>query len=199
VFALAASVDGQRIYVGGSFTALGGDTAHAYVGAVDPSAGRVDQSFQPEFGADGGFPVLALTADSRGVYAGGGGHGGHLAIWNSDGSLQRDIYQTDGGVQAVAVDGSSLYAGGHFANYCVGNAGAGSPYVCDQPAQRRKIFEVSLDSGALTAWAPALNSAHGVFTESVDPSSHALYVGGDFTTVNGAKQARLAWFRSVTT
>jgi hypothetical protein len=196
VFALTASADGQRIYVGGAFPSLGGDTSHAYIGAVDPSAGSLDRTFNPVFEADGGFPILALAADSRGVYAGGGGHGGHLVIWNPEGSLQRAIYQTDGGVQAVAVDGDSLYAGGHFANYCIGNTGAGSPFLCDKPLPRRKLFEVSLGSGALTSWAPTLNSPHGVFTESVDPGSHDLYVGGDFTTVSGAKQAHLAVFRA---
>jgi hypothetical protein len=89
-------------------------------------------------------------------------------------------------VQSVTVDGDSLYAGGHFTNYCVGNTGAGSPFVCSNPLLRRKAFEVSLSSGKLTSWAPRFNSPRGVFAAAVDPATHALWMGGDFTKV-GAK------------
>ena len=82
-------------------------------------------------------------------------------VWNPDGSLQRPVYQTDGGVQAVAVDGDSLYAGGHFTNYCLGNTGAGHPFLCSDPLRRRKAFEVSLSTGDLTPWAPASTALAG--------------------------------------
>jgi hypothetical protein len=190
VYALAVSADGTRLYVGGNFTALNGSSQVPDLGAVNTADGSLDRSFLP--GAT--FPVLAVAADSRGVYVGGGGAGGHLAIWNQDGSLQRPVYQTDGGVQSVSVDGDSLYAGGHFTNYCIGNTGSGSPFSCDKPLSRRKAFEVSLSTGALTSWAPSFNSAHGIFGSAVDPSSKDLWVGGDFTTVNGKRVSRLAVF-----
>lgn len=190
VFSVTPSSDGARLFVGGPFTALGGDTRAAYLGAVNLATGGVDTSFLPR----PGFPVLDVAADSRGVYAGGGGAGGHLGIWNLNGTLQRPVYQTDGGVQNVAVDGDSLYAGGHFTNYCVGNTGSGSPFICDKPLSRRKAFEISLSTGALTSWAPVLNSAHGIFAADVDLATHDLWVGGDFTKVNGKSVARLAVF-----
>ena len=115
-------------------------------------------------------------------------------VWNPDGSLQRPVFQTDGDVQAVAVSGDSLYAGGHFDNYCIGNSGAGAPFICDRPLPRRKLFEVSLTTGAVTNWAPTLNSNLGVFTESTDPQSGDLYVGGDFTTIGSVQQAHLGAF-----
>ena len=192
VLTLSSSPERRRIYVGGSFTALNGMSAHRYLGAVDPTQGQLRERFRPRVD----FPVLSVTAKVGGVYAGGGGHGGHLAIWNADGSLQRPLYQTDGGVQAVKVHGNSLYAGGHFTNYCIGNTGSGSPYTCDRPLQRRKLFEVSLVTGHLTGWAPSLNSPRGVFTESVPARTGDLWVGGDFTTVNSTPQAHLAAFRA---
>jgi len=187
---LTPSAAGERIYVGGTFTSLNGESAYAYMGAVDPSDGTVNTGFNP--GA--AFPILSLVADTRGVYAGGAGHGGHLVIWNEDGSLQRPIYQTDGDVQAVAVYGNSVYAGGHFDNYCVGNTGSGAPFICDNPLTRKKLLEVSLTSGDLASWAPKLNSNLGVFTESTDPLSGDLYVGGDFTTINSLQQKHLGVF-----
>ena len=191
VRALAPSANGSRIYVGGSFSALDGRSGSGYLGAVDPTTGALDAGFSPNLS----FPVLSLDADSNGVYAGGGGSGGHLAIWNADGSLQQPVYQTDGDVQAIAVDGGTVYGGGHFGNYCVDNTGGGAPYMCDKPLRRHKLFAVSLSTGAVTSWAPMLNSNLGVFTEAVDGASGDLWVGGDFTTVNGVSRPHVAVFR----
>src|SRR6478672_2232251 len=191
VYALAISADSASVYVGGNFTSLNGKTAYPYMGAVTTGSGATDTSFQP--GAQ--FPILALTADSRGVYEGAGGSGGHLVIWNLDGTLQRPVYQTDGGVQGVAVDGDSLYAGGHFANYCIGNTGSGHPFLCSNPLSRRKAFEVQLSTGALTGWAPSFNSPHGVLCAVVDPVTHGLWTGGDFTKIGTKAVDHLADFR----
>lgn len=190
VSTLALSPDQADIYAGGAFTSLNGDASRAYLGAVNAATGSTDPAFAPA----AAFPILSLAADSRGVYAGGGGAGGHLVVWNLDGSLQRPVFQTDGGVQTVAVDGDSVYAGGHFVNYCVGNTGSGHPFQCAVNLLRRKVFEVSLSTGALTSWAPTLDSPRGAFTSAVDPTTHALWVGGDFTHVNGAALAHLAEF-----
>ena len=137
--------------------------------------------------------MISVAADSRGVYVGGGGSGGHLGIWELDGSLRR-IYQTDGGVQAVVVDGDSLYGGGHFTNYCVGDTGSGSPFLCTKNLPRRKIFEIDLTTGDFTNWSPSLNSAHGVFALAVEPASHDLWAGGDFTKVGTKTVGHLAVF-----
>lgn len=192
VRALTPSAGGGRIYIGGTFTALDGKGTATYIGAVDPTSGALDPTFQPSVS----FPILSLVADTRGVYAGGGGSGGHLVIWNADGSLQRPVFQTDGDVQAIAVAGDTVYGGGHFDNYCVGNTGSGAPFVCDQSLTRHKLLAVSLTTGDVTTWAPRLNSNLGVFTEAVDAPSGDLWVGGDFTTVNGAAQPHLAVFRN---
>ena len=193
VTTLALGADGADVYVGGNFTTLNGKS-RLYVGAVGASSGLSDPGFVPSFGTSAAFPMLKLVVDSRGVYAGAGGSGGHLVIWNLDGSLQQPVYQTDGGVQTAAVDGKSLYAGGHFVNYCSGNTGIGHPFLCDINVPRAKLFEVSLSTGALTSWAPKVNSARGVFVSAVDPVTHALWVGGDFTKVGSRSVAHLAEF-----
>jgi hypothetical protein len=187
---LALSSSGTSVYVGGAFTALSGESAAGYLAAVDATTGALDRGFRPR----PGFPMLKVTADSRGVYSGGGGSGGHMAIWNLDGSPQRPVYQTDGGVQALAVDGDALYLGGHFGNYCIGGTGSGSPYICTNPLPRRKLFEVSLGTGALTSWAPSLNSPRGVFAMAVDPRTGDLWTGGDFTKVGTQSVTKLAVF-----
>jgi hypothetical protein len=186
----AQGADGADVYIGGSFTTLNGQGNYPYLGAVNASTGANDPTFIPS----AGYPILDLQVDARGVYAGGGGHGGHLDIYNLDGTHQQPTYQTDGNVQAVAMDGDSLFAGGHFTNYCVGGTGAGAPFICDQNLERRKALEVSLSSGQLTSWAPAFNSPFGLLVAAVDPATHALWTGGDFTTVNKLAVAHLATF-----
>ena len=196
VLTLQPSPLGGKLYVGGNFTTLDG-SPRAYLALVDLSDGGVDTSFSPW--ADypqAPFPMIDLAADSRGLYAGGGGSGGHLVLWNLDGSLQRPVYQTDGGVQSVVPDGDSLYVGGHFTNYCVGNTGSGSPYVCTTPLLRRKAFEVSLSTGQLTSWAPRMNSPHGVLVSVVDPVTHSLWMAGDFTKIGTRAVSRLAVFKA---
>jgi len=87
-----------------------------------------------------------------------------------------------------------VYAGGHFTNYCIGDTGSGSPFVCTNPLERRRLFEVSLTTGNLTSWAPKLNSAHGVWATAVEPTTHDLWTGGDFTKVGSSSISRLAVF-----
>jgi hypothetical protein len=190
VFTFALSADASDVYVGGSFTTLNGSSAYPYLGAVNANTGAND----PAFGPNAQYPILDLEADSRGVYAGGGGHGGHLDIYNLNGTHQQPTYQLDGNVQAVAMDGDSVWGGGHFTNYCVGGTGAGAPFICDVPLERRKAFEVSLVSGQLTSWAPAFDSPFGILVARADPATHDLWMGGDFTHVNGLAVAHLAHF-----
>ncbi len=194
VVTLEESPGGGGLYVGGNFTSLNG-SPHPYVALLSLGDGSVDEGFRPwaDYAQDP-FPMIDLAADSRGLYAGGGGSGGHLVVWNLDGSLQRPVYQTDGGVQAVAVDGDSLYVGGHFTHYCIGNTGAGRPFVCSDPLLRRKAFEVSLSTGELTPWAPSFNSPHGVLASVVDPVTHALWMAGDFTKIGTKPVDHLADF-----
>jgi hypothetical protein len=189
VNALAVSADGSSLYLGGTFTRVNDDTSRQRLAAVSTSTGA-PTSFRPSVPD----PVLAVDADARGVYVGTGGPGGHLLLLNLDGSAKWPTFQTDGGVQAVAVSGDSVYAGGHFGSYCVGNTGGGSPFVCTTPLKRSKLMEVSLSAGTVTSWAPELNSAHGVLAADVDASG-ALWAGGDFTQVDGdGSQAHLAVF-----
>lgn len=194
VLSMAPSANGAGLYVGGNFTTLNG-SRQPYVALLRLADGSVDGGFTPWADyAQQPFPIIDLAADGRGLYAGGGGSGGHLVIWNLDGTLQRPVYQTDGGVQAVAVDGDSVYVGGHFTNYCLGNTGSGRPFICTDPVQRRKAFEVSLSTGQLTRWAPSFNSPHGVVASLVDPETHGIWMGGDFTKVGTKRVEHLARF-----
>ncbi|HET8598698.1 MAG TPA: fibronectin type III domain-containing protein [Segeticoccus sp.] len=191
VDAVKVAAGGANVYIGGAFTSVNGAKGVPRLAAVDSGTGALASGFKPPTQ----FPVHAIDADGSGVYVGTGGPGGHLLVLNLDGSLKWPIYQTDGGVQAVAVSGDSIYAGGHFSNYCVGNTGGGKPFVCDTNLKRSKFLEVSQSTGKVTDWAPTLNSAMGVTAARVHTATGDLWAGGDFTSVNGDKtQAKLAVF-----
>jgi PKD repeat protein len=66
VYALAASPDGTRVYVGGSFGVLGGAT-HKRLGAVTADSGTAVSTFAPS--ADG--KVYAIAASAGTVFVGG--------------------------------------------------------------------------------------------------------------------------------
>lgn len=190
VYAIEIGAGGGRVYVGGNFKKLNGSATWAYLAATNPTSGAVDTGF----GAHPGFVIYSIASDADGVYAGGGGLGGHLAVWRSDGSLRWQVYQTDGGVQAVAVMAGEVYAGGHYSNYCVGNSGSGKPYNCDRPLSRSKLMSVVVSSGQVTGWNPSANSAHGVLSVAAVPALGRLVVGGDFTRVGRTARAHLALF-----
>lgn len=110
-----------------------------------------------------------------------------------------DVYQVvepcdggapaDGRVAAMAFSGTALYIGGSLTHV---------QDICDQNLERRKAVEISLSSGQLTNWAPAFNSPFGLLVTAVDPISHTLWAGGDFTTVNKVAVAHLAAFPCTT-
>lgn len=184
-----------RVYAGGAFKAVNGNSAAGFIAALNPSSGALDSGFSASWGGQAGFKLYALAADTDGLYAAGGGTGGHLVWWNSDGSLHEPIYLTDGGVQAVTALGDSIYAGGHFKNYCVGNTGSNTtPEVCDVPLLRQKLFSVTKADGSVNGWAPKANSALGVWSMAAIPAAGKIAVGGDFTKINGKPQAHFALF-----
>jgi len=119
VTALAASPDGTRLYVGGSFTAINGSTVWR-VAALNPSNGSIITSFLPKMSAS----VRSIVATSTTVFMGG--------LFNAVGSVTRDRLAAvaasnaallpwnpaaDGGrVNALALspDGASMVVGGAF-------------------------------------------------------------------------------------
>jgi hypothetical protein len=186
----ALAVATSRVYVGGRFKVVNSVPSAANLAAVNTTNGSTLSTFFPR----PGWPVSTILLNGSSVYAGGEGQGGRLGMWSSGGALLRPQYILDGGVKTLAIDGTSLFAGGHFTSYCQGGTGAGTPFRCSSPLERRKAFEVNLSTGALTSWAPRFDSPLGVFAMRVD-STHQLWVGGDFTRVGDRSASSLAVLR----
>lgn len=99
----------------------------------------------------------------------------------SSGSLVL-LNHTDGDVDAVAVLGGQVFAGGHF--------------TLEQGASQDRLVALSVSNGTPdTSFHPTLT---GNSLGAIAPASDGthLAVGGDFTKVNGVNQPRLTSFNS---
>lgn len=119
--AVAASPDGSRIYIGGSFTSVNGQ-ARYNIAALDASTGQLVPGFAPSVGGAG---VYALVTHGSMVYAGGlftqangTGRQNAAAFSASSGALMPWAPQTDLQIDAMVADpgGENIIIGGRFAH-----------------------------------------------------------------------------------
>lgn len=119
VRAVAVSPDGSRVYVGGAFTSVDGQTRNR-IAAFDAASGALIAGFAPPVNYD----VLSIVATNSTVYAGGDFQSvgtqnrGYLAAFNaSNGALLDWAPQAAGGkVWALAMnpEGTKIAVGGEF-------------------------------------------------------------------------------------
>ncbi|MWA04176.1 PKD domain-containing protein [Actinomadura sp. LD22] len=115
---IAASPDGKRVYVGGDFTAVDGQTRN-HVAAFDTATGALDTSFAPSVSAK----VRAIAATNSTVYLGGnffnvnGGSRTRLAAVQASNGANIDAWRPtadDDEVFALALYGDRVIVGGRF-------------------------------------------------------------------------------------
>lgn len=100
--------------------------------------------------------------------------------------------QVDGVVWSQVIVGNTVYATGLFQNARPAGSAPGHNLT-----PRSNILAYDLTTGALKgSWAPSLNGQGMAITAS--PDGRRIYVGGDFTQVNGKIRNRLAVFSAAT-
>ncbi len=100
--------------------------------------------------------------------------------------------QVDGVVWSQVVVGNTVYAGGKFTTARPAGAAPGTNTVT-----RTNLLAYDIRTGALvTTFAPTLNGQ--VQTVAASPDGTRLYVGGEFTSVNGVNRYRVAAFNTAT-
>jgi PKD repeat protein len=99
--------------------------------------------------------------------------------------------QINGVVWSQAMVGDIVYAGGSFSNARPAGSPAGSNTVA-----RTNMLAYNVRTGVMTSFAPTFNAQ--VKAVTVSPDGSRIYVGGDFTTVNGVSQRRIAAFNAAT-
>ncbi|WP_193611436.1 PKD domain-containing protein [Nocardioides lijunqiniae] len=100
--------------------------------------------------------------------------------------------QINGVVWSQAMVGNRVYAGGSFSTARPAGSPSGSGTVA-----RGNLLAYDIVSGALvTSFAPVFNAQ--VRAIAVSPDQTRVYVGGDFTTVDGVSRRRIAAFNATT-
>jgi Domain of unknown function (DUF5122) beta-propeller len=177
---LALALNGSIIYAGGNFDEIGGQFRDD-LAALDVTTGLAT-AWDPQAGGE----VDALAISGSTVYAGGffasigGQNRNHIAAldattglataWDPDASFGfNNSY-----VLALAVDGSTVYAGGTFDQ--IGGA------------SRTNLAGLDVTTGNATVWYPQPNNE----VQSLVVLGSTVYAGGYFTTIGGQPRNRIA-------
>jgi hypothetical protein len=171
---VALSPDGNRLFFAGDFSQVAG-RPRSHIAAVDAASAALDQVFAPK-----ALPVtFGITADADRVYAAVGGPGGEVQAFDAVTGDKQWFVHGNGNFQSVALLNGLLYVGGHYG----GDDSFGGQ-------ERYKLAAVNPANGAVSSFAPRVNSPLGVF--EVQASGNHLYIGGDFTNVSGDSQSHFA-------
>ena len=185
----ALAVSGDTVYAGGYFTAVGGKPRKS-IAALDATTGDAT-NWNPNALGDGAYgigTVGALAVSGKTVYAGGdfdsiGGQprNGIAALDASTGKATGwnpnppSVYDSIG---ALAVSGSTVYAGGSFTR--IGGKA------------RNALAALDATTGKATSWDPRASSPQPTYVNALAVSGHTVYAGGFFTSIGGQPRKDLA-------
>ncbi len=178
VRALALSAAGTRLYAGGGFTAVDGQS-RPYLAAVSVTTGALDNTFRPP--TPNGRIWDIERVGGRVYTAEGGPYGGRAAAYGPRGARFFSLL-TAGDTQAVAVVGDKAYFGGHFER------------ILKEPCEG--LIAVDATTGAIDrSWKPVVTPRYlGVWALTADTERSRIYVGGDFTKMSGVTHRYFARF-----
>ncbi|MDT9690051.1 DNRLRE domain-containing protein [Streptomyces sp. P9(2023)] len=194
--AVEVTPDGQHVLLGGDFFTVNGANSHA-LAVVNATTGAVTKAY-PNGWIPQNSVVKDIETDATGFYTGNEGTGGgvfdgRIALNLSDfGQRWRDTCL--GATQAVRSYQGVLYSASH-AHDCAS--------VGEFPDGRRYhlLAQPTTSTGKL-GWFPDTNDGIGegigprAFTISGSGATKFLWVGGEFTTTNGAPAQGLTRFAS---
>ncbi|MER5928821.1 DNRLRE domain-containing protein [Streptomyces sp. NPDC002054] len=193
--AVEVTPDGTKVLLGGDFFTVNGTSTHA-LAVVDATSGALTKTY-PGF-IETNSVVKDIATDATGFYTanegtGGGVFDGRIALNLADFS-QRWRDTCLGATQAVLPYQNVLYSASH-AHDCSS--------VGEFPDGRRyHLLAQPTTSVGKLGWAPDTNDGIGegigprVMSVGSKGGVQYLWVGGEFTTVNGAAQQSLTRFAS---
>ncbi len=173
-------VHGDRLYVGGSFTAIGGEPRSG-LAAVDLNSGEVND-WDPRLAYWPSAYCNAVVVHGTAVHIGGtftsvgGRYQAYLGAVDAR-TGERTGWEPlpNGQVGALAANGETIYVGGSFTSL--------GPLLT-----RRNLAAFDLSTGAVLPWDPEASA----LVHSLVISGNTVYVGGDFTNVGGEPRAHIA-------
>jgi len=191
VNAMVLSPNGNVLYVGGDFTNIDGKGRNRIAALTTAVTANIDRGWNPD--ADATVRAIALSSDGITLYAGGdfttvdGVTRNHIAALNTSVDTNIDTgWDPNVGGGAVSVyamvlsaDDTTLYAGGNFTT------------IEGSPRNRVTALDTTVTANIDTGWNPDIRDGT-VKTMVLSASGSDLYVGGDFTDIEGAVRNRLA-------
>jgi hypothetical protein len=174
VRSLALNAAGDRLFVGGRHTVIGGVTM--------PRLAAVDLVSRTVVGvplgllADEVFDVV-VSADGTMVYAAVGGAANLVAAWNTTTGERLWFHRVDGDVQAVELAHGNLWFGFHD--------GAGGDTTV-------RLLAADALTGELLPFRPVIDSFFGVW--AIDATDGHLAIAGAFRFVAGVSSRGIAHF-----
>ncbi|MGW0084547.1 LamG-like jellyroll fold domain-containing protein [Streptomyces sp. NPDC003393] len=192
--AVEVTADGGHVAIGGDFFTVNGSDSHA-LAVTDATTGAVTHTYPRGFFSDTSV-VKDITADATGVYT------AHEGTSGFDGRTAFDPRTFDqrwrdtcyGATQALQLYKGLLYSASH-AHDC--SSMGGFP-----DGQRRHLLAEGINDPHMVGWAPDTNDGIGegigprVFALAPEDGTDYLWVGGEFTAVNGTAQQSLTRFAS---
>ncbi|MEV6270428.1 fibronectin type III domain-containing protein [Kribbella sp. NPDC051936] len=107
-------------------------------------------------------------------------------------AIKQTSWQTNNSVNALAIAGNTVFAGGLFTRLRQpGKASGQAP-----EAVRTYVAAFDRTTGKPTAFAPTLNGP--VYAIATSADGKWVVIGGDFTTVNGIRRSKIAMFSVAT-
>lgn len=193
---LAVARDGNRVWVGGEFTSIGGQPRTKL--AALRSDGSVDPTFNPDPGAKAVVSALTLSEDNSRVYF--GGTFDHVrdqvrnnlaAVDAATGALTNWDPNATGAVSSLTASGSLVFAGGNFTNIgATPRTFIGALDLTPGPSFGSALpFAPKIENlgqGAKAGLPPVVQSME------VSPDGSRLFIGGNFDHVNGVPRKNLA-------
>ena len=197
-WAVSAGRDGSTVAIGGDFFTVNGQDSHGFA-VVDATTGANVRNYPAPFIPNTSV-IKGITADDTGYYVGAEGTGGGVF----DGSFAIDYGTFDqrwrdlclGATQALLVHDEIVYEANHHHDCEANNRGEFTDGL------RVYLTANRVDTDEMLAWRPQLNDGLG---EKIGPRSLAvaasgsteyLWVGGEFTLVNGQPQQSITRFAS---
>jgi len=169
VSVLAAS--GSSIYAAGTFLNIGGQARNIFA-ALDATTSLATSWNPNPTSSVNSIAISGLTVYAGGTFTNiGGAARNSIAALDATTGLSTawdpNITGTSAQVNAITVNGSTVYAGGVFAQ-----VGAST---------RNNAAAIDVSTGNATSWNPNANG--GVNALLVDHTNHAIYLGGAFSNL----------------
>jgi hypothetical protein len=199
VTTVAVDPDGSQVLVGGYFQTINGVTQNA-AGAVDSTTGTTTEPWTANIvpynppGCTSAVKDIVISGSTAYIGAegtGGGCFDGDFAVsLSSSGDTLAWQNTCLGATQALAVINGWLFKGSH-AHDCAYSPGGFPTVPSNGPGHH--LLDQSLTDGTLGHWTPDVNG-NPLGPRAMATDGSQLFLGGDFTAVNGKQQQGFAIF-----